>query len=440
MTQKEKRNSKITSQGIKNELRSFNFVKAISEYIWNGFDANASCIEIIYEHLEIGHITKLQVIDDGDGIPRYQIGEKLDPVFSSTKSKNEEDLRCQTSLPHGKKGYGRFSFFCFCQQAEWETIYKSNESDKFLKYSVKIDSSDLVTYTLSEDVNTRRQTGTTVSFHNIFDSLTDINLNRDLVDYITVEFGWFLALKKYSIKINGEELNYTSNINDSKEEILNLGSEKFSIKYIQWKARHGEASKYYFLNEDSEEICKITTKLNRKSDNFYHCIFVESKFFNNYIPGQYQKTFDDNTLPLQSTESENENTFKTLQSKLEDFLSQKRKPFLRAFSEKLISELETKGILPEFKNEYEYEYRRLDLIEIIKVLYEVEPKLFVRLNEEQKKTFVRLLNLILDSGQRQDLFNIIEEVVELDPSEREEMSRLLKKNTAIQYYKNYKTY
>jgi Type I restriction enzyme R protein N terminus (HSDR_N) len=67
------------------------------------------------------------------------------------------------------------------------------------------------------------------------------------------------------------------------------------------------------------------------------------------------------------------------------------------------------------------------LIEIIKVLYEVEPKLFVRLNEEQKKTFVRLLNLILDSGQRQDLFNIIQEVVELDPSEREEMSRLLKK-------------
>jgi hypothetical protein len=71
-----------------------------------------------------------------------------------------------------------------------------------------------------------------------------------------------LALKKYSIKINGEELSYTSNINDCKEEILNLGSDEFSIRYIQWKARYGEASKYYFLNEDSKEICKITTKLN----------------------------------------------------------------------------------------------------------------------------------------------------------------------------------
>ena len=42
--------------------------KAICEYIWNGFDANATNVYLEYSATEIGGITSFVIRDDGDGI------------------------------------------------------------------------------------------------------------------------------------------------------------------------------------------------------------------------------------------------------------------------------------------------------------------------------------------------------------------------------------
>ncbi len=59
-------------------------------------------------------------------------------------------------------------------------------------------------------------------------------------------------------------------------------------------------------------------------------------------------------------------------------------------------------------------------------MYEVEPAVFTKLNKEQKKVFLELLNLVLDCDERENLFKIIEvSVVELDSSDRKEFARIL---------------
>lgn len=80
-------------------------------------------------------------------------------------------------------------------------------------------------------------------------------------------------------------------------------------------------------------------------------------------------------------------------------------------------------------------------------LYEVQPKIFSNLNLEQKKLFVRFIDLLLDSNERENIFKIIEGVTKLDPEEREDLSKILHKtslNRVIDTIKliedRYKTY
>lgn len=40
---------KLTSEGLKNSLKKLTLEEAIIEYVWNGFDANATRIDIIEE-------------------------------------------------------------------------------------------------------------------------------------------------------------------------------------------------------------------------------------------------------------------------------------------------------------------------------------------------------------------------------------------------------
>lgn len=70
-------------------------------------------------------------------------------------------------------------------------------------------------------------------------------------------------------------------------------------------------------------------------------------------------------------------------------------------------------------------FQKAELENVVRSLYEVQPKIFVNLNTEQKKTFVRLLNLVLDSDERDRLFEILGEVVDLSTEERDQMADIL---------------
>ena len=117
---------------------------------------------------------------------------------------------------------------------------------------------------------------------------------------------------------------------------------------------------------------------------------------------------------------------------LNDFLKQKRKPFLKNQAEALIEQYEEEGVMPNFGSEEWESVRKNSLADLVKGLYEAEPAIFMRLNKSQKRIFLELLNLIMTDSARDDLFNIIEAVIELEPEDRQVFAKVLQ-TTKLEY-------
>lgn len=432
--------AQLTSQGIKNELKNIDYREAIGQYIWNGFDAEATFVKIVFDASELGGIQQFKIIDNGHGIDKGELAKKFDPVFDSEKHKAvDKALEYQSSDTHGRRGVGRFTFFHFALYAEWETIYKLNNMS--YRYSIKVSADNLIKYEPTQEVEVDSSPGTVVSFTGISE-LTCHRFDNEIQEYLKREFAWFLELNKdknYFISINENILNYSTIVGDKKEFDLSHESFDFHVKYLRWnESMIDELSKHYFIDSKGKKVAKRFTKLNRKGDSFYHSLFIKSSFFNDYVPGE-KLIEDEPTLPgFVETKTVKDSKFISLMKRLEEILDRERKPFLREASDSLIIDFEKNGVIPEYRNEWEFKYKKPELINVVRGLYEIEPRLFNRLSLQQKKIFVRLLNLILDIGEKDKIFDILEEVIDLDSSEREEMANLLKNSSLSNIIKTIK--
>jgi len=59
------------------------------------------------------------------------------------------------------------------------------------------------------------------------------------------------------------------------------------------------------------------------------------------------------------------------------YLRKKRKPFLKKASDELVELFESKRIFPTFSNDTWQHYRKVELKEVLKEIYQAEPKVFV---------------------------------------------------------------
>ena len=407
-----KRDVKITSSGIKKVLKSYKCYHGVAEYIWNGFDAQARTVEINYELNKLGSVDLLSIKDDGHGINLDNLEEKFDKFYDSEKTIQIQSPK-HSSILHGKNGVGRLTFFTFAGDAEWHTSYENGGVESGV---IRVSSQDLKGYQPEKSTKDSVETGTTVIFKNLIISQRDIEC--DIIPYLKKEFCWFLELnksKEYSLLINGEPLDYAQLICDKDEFELNFeASTFFKIRFFQWKEPlNKELSKFYYLDSSEKEIFKGYTTMNRKGDHFYHSVFIASDFFKSF---DFSSNEDSNQVSLFS-EAKSSVEYKFLCKEINRYLRAKRKPYLRSFACAMVEKFESDGILPEYKNDWEI-FRRNELKDTIISLYEVQPKIFSNLNIEQKKTFVRFLDLLLDSNEREHILTILEEVVSLEEEER----------------------
>lgn len=286
---------------------------------------------------------------------------------------------------------------------------------------IVIDASSLQTYNTFEELPFQGHSGTKVSFKNLI--ILYPVFENEILSYITKEFGWYLELNKdKSLKINGNPIDYQNLIIDNDYECFEYEGASFQVNYLQWSsALNKEQSKYYYLNGWGKEVYKDFTSMNRKGDRFYHSIYVQSDFFDDFIG--HNKLEESSGLLFGNPE--NQKIFKKLNSDLILFLRKKRRPLLRAYGEELINSFEKLGVLPEYHTAWD-RYRLVELKEVLVGLYEVQPKIFVDLNVEQKKTFVRFINLILDSNERDRIFEILNDITSLSTEEMNDLASILK--------------
>lgn len=133
----------ITSNGIQKNLKKIKPTSAICEYIWNGFDAGATNVNVILKKNKLEMIDRIIIEDNGLGINYALLNQKFKPFNDSEKYKISSRQNKKT-LPHGKNGVGRLTFFVFSTIAKWETVY--NDRGKNKEYTIEIKRESLNKY------------------------------------------------------------------------------------------------------------------------------------------------------------------------------------------------------------------------------------------------------------------------------------------------------
>lgn len=417
-------NVHITSGGIQKVLRNYNEKQAVAEYIWNGFDAKANQINIDYSANSLGFIDSLSITDNGYGINFKQLKPKFDHFYESEKALQLAVHKNRSAL-HGKNGVGRLTFFKFAGQAEWETTFML--ANKLKSGTIRIDGSNLNNYqAVPVEVPLHPQTGTIVRFTNL--KISEALLEKEIIPFLKAEFCWFLELnkkKKFVISINGKKLDYEDQVAERAEDIIYTFDESrtlFRVKFIQWKENlHRELSKVYYISEKGEELYKDYTSLNKKADDYFHSVYIQSEFFTD---------FDFSNLEVETqfklyNRSKSSAEYRYLSKEIHNLLVAKRKIFLKENSGKLIDRYENEGVIKPQEGKASGAKQRKLLHDTLKAMYEARPKLFSNLSLDQKKTVVSLVDVLLQSNQKNKIRTIMENITELETEERAEFDALL---------------
>lgn len=417
-------NVNITSNGIQKVLRNYNEKQALAEYLWNGFDAGANTVDINYTANELGFIDSLEICDNGYGINFKNLKVKFDPFYESEKAL-QLPVNRNRSVMHGKNGVGRLTFFKFANDAEWQTTFM--EGGELKSGRIRIGVSALNNYQAGIlDIPLSEKPGTRVLFSNL--KISDESLEQEIIPFLKSEFCWFLELNKkssYQILVNGAALDYSDHIQDYEEGMLLRYEDSqtvFKLKFVQWKeSLHKELSKAYFINEKGEEMHKEYTTLNKKADEYFHSVYIESEFFTEF---DFSSSEYDTQVKLYSR-SKSSPEYKFLSKKVNELLRAKRKVFLKEYSSRLLERYEKEGILSLQAGHNDDPKRKKDLLCTLKAFYEIQPKLFSNLSIDQKKTIVALLDSLLFSDQRHQILPVLESIVDLEEEEKAELSAIL---------------
>lgn len=82
----EKSKIQLQSQGIKRALKNYKMYDSLAECIWNGFDAQATKVEVLFCENQLGGIDSIIIKDNGVGIEQEQLKLKFTPMFKSEKA------------------------------------------------------------------------------------------------------------------------------------------------------------------------------------------------------------------------------------------------------------------------------------------------------------------------------------------------------------------
>lgn len=411
--------AKITSKSVEQSGLPTDYAKAIAEYIWNGFDAKATEVNLYVQANELGHIKEFSISDNGTGINRSTIGDTFGNFLDSQKTNTFN----QEGFVKGKKGKGRFSFKLFANKATWKTVCKENNN--FLSYDIHIESSKLQNFTTSESTITNTgKTGTTVSFETTYRLTSDLIETESFYDFLACEFGWFLYLNSnYSLKVNDYVIDYNSIIDKTETFEPKIGENNFKISFIRWKKNIGDKYYYYFLDGSKKEKEKKHTSFNNKTEDFHHSVYIESSYFESF---KFSNAKGD-TLDF-NLKDQNDKIFKRLLSFLKEKLSVEEKVFIKEFkANQLIDKFHKQLVFPNFRSNAYDELRKEDLERVVKEIYCAQPKIFRGLKVPQSKTIVGFLNLLLGSEKRDEILGVLAGIVNLTEEEKNDLSKILNK-------------
>ena len=415
------KNQSIETSGITKDYK-----EAICEYIWNGFEANATEVRITHSINPTGSLDSITISDNGDGIDYNDLSETFGAFLASRKNSLSLNIKSKSN-----KGKGRFSFTVFSSLAVWNTIYKDNGTLK--QYSITLRDGNKEDYEFDEPkiISSPECTGTVVTLYNITNLCSEDIAYNSLEGYILSQFAWYLYLNQHNSKklfIDDVEIDFNKYINQNFTETVtpNINGYNFEISLIVWNEKIKEKFRSYFLNSKHSVKGCDTTSFNRNTVDFSHSIFVVSSFFdkwNDFI------SFDDLSTQISLFQSEeNQDTLKKLKTGIQKLIEKKIGEYMSNKADEEINKMiSQRRTFPIFPDDPYGNLRKKDLVNVTKQLYSLEPRIFYKLTTVQEKSLLAFLNLILSSDERQNVLTVIEQVVQLTSAQRKQLADILEK-------------
>lgn len=417
-------NASIDSAGLPKDYK-----QVLAEYIWNGFDAKASRINIRYSANELGYLQYIAIEDNGEGIPLKTLKDSFGNFLDSLKRHTFQ----RSSYVKGKKGKGRFSFTLLATRATWETIYA--EDGQLMQYDILMERDRKNEYDDSIATPVQKgHTGTKVVLEGIFDVSEQQLIHPDFETFLAQEFGWFLLLNKdqdYTITINDVPIRYEQLIQENDSVTWTIADKDnhphvFDIHFVRWSDAIGDRYYYYYLNRDKVEIGKELTSFNNNALDFHHSVYIESAFFNAFEG----ESIDPNEVDNLFSSLNHHLVYKKLAADLRDYLSRKEKKYIREMAvEKYIRDIQKRDVLPYFAMDNKDDVtKRSDLLAVTRILYGIVPRVFRGLKADQERALLGLLNLVLQTGMRNQLQSVVEQITPLTASEFSDLQDILQTN------------
>lgn len=410
---------KINEKSIRTELTSYKDkpFDCLFEYIWNSFDAGATKVNLDFDipNQGIGYASNVQITDNGNGWD-FDDDATTNNFMSSTKNPTKNN-----TIPKGQYGRGRYTFIWIS-----EKLYAFSNGKKLtLQHNTEI----------KKEKSEFKIDGTQIHFEGINESFSNILLSDTLQQNLILEFGWFLIEnEQYKILINGNEVNTSDHIKEVKEYFATSLPEKikkeldndFVAKIILWKEKPSEYSKFYFLNATNIEILKQNTGLNKKSDDFWHSVYIKSSLFSS-IDDVIEDVDDGPQINLSFGDKKVIRIKKQIISYLKEELVKLRKPYLIIQSADLLEELKEEKIIPNLPEFGIYDEESYD--DLIKTIYTISPSLFVGKSKPEKKFICAAFAGLLSTQDDILIKTILEQLLELSEDEKEDLLDILKRTT-----------
>lgn len=405
--------AQITDEGIKKHFKSTEPYKAIFEYVWNGFDAKASNVNINIIRNELDGLESISIMDDGEGIDLENMCHSFEKFNESTK-KNNDDV-------HGSHGRGRLSFHKLANTAIWYTKW----NNKNAKIHISDDNISKYQGELIEDLDqieylNGKKSGTCVVLSSLY---SDVKLPSEdvLIDCFKKEFSWFLIINPHKkLYLNAVEVTVLEN--SSFEKNIEIEKNNFKIKVIRWheKPSH-EKSCNYLVDSTQKVVHRELSKANNKIDFFTSC----------YALSEWNDTYNKDELEMDPNSGSQQKILKKINKEMSDFLKEIYEDYLREYVDAKIEIYDEKGYFPSYLG-YDNSYalwRKKNTKDAFKSIYLADPKVFANLATKPLKIIIRMLDKLLVSKENDAIFDVLDDVLDLNDTQVDLLAKQLKSTT-----------
>lgn len=386
---------------------------ALCEIIWNGLDAGATKVEVIFERNDLSGLDCIKVIDNGCGINHSELPLLFGQLGNSWK---KQQVRFQNRVLHGEKGTGRFYAFSLGANVSWQTIYQDNGHR--LTYSIEGYSKSLDSFNVLNPTKTKLSSGTEVRISlltrdfKVFDKDSSfIKIAQNFAAYLSEYPDVFI---EYDGKKIDTKLVEKSSVHYKIEPIELEDGRRFPIdlSIIEWDFNASRV--LHFCDSKGISLYSVNPKQRIQTPGYNFSAYIKSDYL--------RELNDSNLLILEEMSGDFKKIFKSAKDKIQSHFREKAS---KKYSE-IVEHWKEEDIYPyEEKTDLgPIELAERQVFDILAVNIQSYLPEFEESDKKSKKFTFRLLAQAIKENP-ESVQTIISEVLELETEKQNELAELL---------------